>query len=474
MNARNELWQHLLSDKRFGDQEPAQVGEEQTRSPFDRDYDRLVYSSAFRRLQDKTQVFPLSKTDYTRTRLTHSLEVSCVGRALGAAAGKYLKFKQGIPSLDPQQTGTIVATACLAHDLGNPPFGHSGEDAIREWARQRVRQKQTRDAKVEKCLVELESANEIQDLYQFEGNAQNFRIATRMFPQLGSLAFTFAVLGAMTKYPCPSVFPNRCKRNLNNVSEKKFGYFTSESKEAISIFSALGMKEKVRGVFSRHPLSFLTEAADDICYSIIDLEDSFKLRFIDYQKVEELLLPLAERDQRIKTNKHCLHKLPEDVRVSKLRAAAISVLTEQCLQEFKNRLGEIEEGKLEHSLVSLCDTAKDYRALRNHMKSKVYLEFDVVQIEATGFCVIQGLLDRFSRALVVKRDSKEDLKVRQLFPSQYLTARPEQSLRSINALVEGLNHYERLMAVTDYVSGMTDTFAVELFQKLSGIRIADH
>ena len=288
--SRQEQWTKSLSYQRlFGMSYPAT---ENSRSEYQRDYDRIVFSSAFRRLQDKTQVFPLSQTDYTRTRLTHTLEASSVGRTLGILAGKHL-IKSGL-ACEPEDIGTIVATAALAHDLGNPPFGHSGESAIQTWARQHLPKPES-GAMVAKATLRVRragseiipmSAEELADFHSFEGNAQGFRILVRTGARTrkGGMRPTLATLGAMTKYPRPSMLRGYTFKQ-NAISEKKPGYFQNDGAMALRAFRNLGMIEKELGVFSRHPLAFLTEAADDICYSIADLEDGFKLGVVTFSEV---------------------------------------------------------------------------------------------------------------------------------------------------------------------------------------------
>jgi dGTPase len=267
-------WQHLLSSKRIN--QKSDTGSAASRSAFEQDYDRIIFSHPFRRLQDKTQVHPLPEEDFVHTRLTHSLEVSSVGRSLGKRVGEVIIQRH--PELQQQFSlfdfGAIVAAASLAHDLGNPPFGHAGEDAISDFFKEHA---------YGKTWASAVKPAEWEDLIRFEGNAQGFRILNN--EQYG-LKLTFATLGAFTKYPCPALFPERDKKKK---SQKKFGFFQSEAEEFEAIAQELGLIRDRGFSYSRHPLAFLVEAADDICYSIIDLEDGCRLRLLSFDETVDLL-----------------------------------------------------------------------------------------------------------------------------------------------------------------------------------------
>ena len=256
---RSERWQQLISPRRVGrlssQQPPRQATPDELRTAYDIDHDRIVFSSAFRSLHDKTQVFPLSTSDYTRTRLTHSIEASSVGRSLGLLAGQLL-CRQGV-EVEPSHLGTIVATACLAHDIGNPPFGHSGEAAIQHW----VSKRWPAFERVERPGAKhpFATPSEWKDVERFEGNAQGFRILTRLQSrtQRGGLRYTAATVGAMSKYPRPSLLPGGRERDRRYISEKKFGFFQDDAELAHETFQTLGLCEREPGLFSRHPLDFL-------------------------------------------------------------------------------------------------------------------------------------------------------------------------------------------------------------------------
>ncbi len=460
---RIERWKKLLSDKRLGetptDREEPDREEPEGRSGFDRDYDRIVFSSAFRRLQDKTQVFPLSQSDYTRTRLTHSVEISCIGRSLGQMAGKFLQ-KKGVlrQSVNYADIGTIVAAACLAHDTGNPPFGHSGESSIQHWAEKRFKSPISQESK----LVDLiKDEKEQQDFLGFEGNAQSFRIYSKLQgrERRGGLRLTLATIGALTKYPRPSII---------DVAHKKFGYFQDDQKLALEAFRGLGLleKEKDSGVFQRHPLAFLMEAADDICYAIIDIEDAWRLKIVPYSKVEPVFLPIAETI----TNPPVASGEQESTKIAKLRALAIHVLTMQCINVFQDNIKDIENGKFKESLINKTPSYNDYKELIALARNQVYTNERVLQIEYVGFQAIGGLLEIFSSAILSNNPNPKDKKLRQLFPMQQLQF-SEQQFNTHEEYLNSLTHYQRLLAVTDYISGMTDSYAVDLYQKLSGIKL---
>ncbi len=477
---RRDLWTAFLSDQRlYGKSYPAT---ENSRSEYQRDYDRIVFSSAFRRLQDKTQVFPLSQSDYTRTRLTHSLEASSVGRTLGVLAAKHL-VKLGV-KCEPHDLGTIVAAAGLAHDLGNPPFGHSGEAAIQFWAKRRLPLPESAPA-VTKATLRARRARassipmtseELSDFHLFEGNAQGLRILVRTAARTrkGGMRPTAATLGAMAKYPRPSSLRGYEFR-ADAVSEKKPGYFQNDAGMAMKAFRIVGMTERKPGVFSRHPLAFLTEAADDVCYAIADVEDGFKLGVVTFEEVRDVLVPLASADVGFTEATYLDHS----ARLSRIRASALSVLVSECIAAFRDNLEEMERGVLEIPLLNLSSVSDKYKAIKNLAKQKVYRSERVLQIEYAGYQTLAGLLDMFYAALCAPQDGGRDEKLRKLLPHNFLwraglrNRAVEAGGDPVDFYLQFMTPYERLLAVTDYVSGMTDRFAVQLFQRLSGIRLPE-
>ena len=461
LNDAHDVWNKLLTSKRLGRTTPPGY-EDVDRNDFERDYDRIVFSNAFRRLQDKTQVFPLSKNDNTRTRLTHSIEVSCVGRSLGRKVQRFLAKCQPLPA-NSSDVPTIIAAACLAHDIGNPPFGHSGEAAIQEWAKKNV----AADGKA-KFLVE--TSQQARDLHEFEGNAQAIRVLSRIQwrRRLGGMQLTLATLGTIMKYPCGSVI-NEQSRNKGRVEQKKFGYFEDERELIVPALRELGMLEYETDAFSRHPLAFLVEAADDICYAIIDLEDSVDQKVITDKEASDLLEPLVKRVREGATFND--YGYEGRARIEWYRAYAIQALVTECAKVFEDHIADILNGELHASLIDLSDTRDEYNEVKKVVKGKAYKDHRVLEVEAAGFQVISGLLDYFAPALVTPESerSKAEEKLFWLFNEGYLQ-KPGDKVDREEAILS-LTTYQRLLAATDYISGMTDSFAVDLYQKLSGIRL---
>lgn len=441
---RAERWRRLLTTSRlFHESRGSSTSE--GRSEFERDHDRVIFSSAFRRLKDKTQVFPLSPTDYTRTRLTHSLEASCVGRSLGYQAA--LTLRRARRADETSDIPTLVATACLAHDIGNPPFGHSGEDAISRWAESR------------RATLGL-SEQEQRDLESFEGNAQGFRIMARLQNRLrrGGIQPTLALLGAMTKYPRSSS-PIRPPTE-GRASEKKYGYFQDDGEAAMHAFNELGLVERAAGMYARHPLAFLTEAADDICYVVMDLEDAFKLRIIPFEVASDWLRRLIGEPKEPEGD---YRKSSE---VSRLRAGAVHSMTMACARAFEDNLEAIEDGTFDVPLISMTKFAEQHKALKKFEQKNVYNDGRVLQIEYAGYQTIGGLLDMFGDAALAETPTRQQEKLLKLLPED-LFDRPGVPKDDRLALTR----YQRVLAATDFVSGMTDSYAVELFQRLSGIQL---
>ncbi|PTL76774.1 dGTP triphosphohydrolase [Vitiosangium sp. GDMCC 1.1324] len=470
-NPRTERWRQLLSPHRVGDKKdrPPQQESLDERTAYDVDYDRIVFSSAFRSLHDKTQVFPLSSSDYTRTRLTHSIEASSVGRSLGQLAGRSLK-RQGV-EVEPSHLGTLVAAACLAHDIGNPPFGHSGEAAIQHWVEKHFQHFEHVEKRDKQHPFATES--EWKDLESFEGNAQGFRILTRLQARNrdGGLRYTVATVGAMSKYPCPSVLPGRRERKKGGpISEKKFGFFQEDAQLAREVFRTLGLKEREADVFSRHPLAFLVEAADDICYALIDLEDSAKLGLIPMEEACSLLESVAAMQLGFHPLKE---KVDWESRLGRARAGAIFALIHECVAGFEENVRDMEEGRFEQSLMSARPEAdRKVKDITGITRKKGYESERVLQIEAAGFRTLGGLLDMFALAVLADKPDREEKKLRQLLPLEFFQ-RPGPYLEDRDEAILRLTPYQRLLCVTDYVSGMTDGFAVELYQRLSGIKLPE-
>lgn len=458
--AATVLWKRLLSDERSGN--PSKnSSKDLTRSEFERDFDRIVFSSPFRRMQDKTQVFPLSKNDFTRTRLTHSVEVSCVGRSLGRRMSALLKASR-FDEAGAVDIGGIVAAACLAHDIGNPPFGHSGEDAIQTWAKTHI------GVSGSKRPIEFETVEQVADLHSFEGNAQGLRIVTKLYDtrRYGGAKLTLATLAAMAKYPCGSLVEGKA-REKGLIEQKKFGYFQDDRDFACDIFRKLGMKEYAPFAFKRHPLVYLVEAADDICYAVMDLEDSVDQGLIDLKEASVLLEPLAKQfsDQQAITGYGGIQ------RFRWLRALAIQGLVNSCMAVCKNNISAIQNGEFAYSLVDKCRVEDEYNQVKAKVKEHAYFNRRVLQVELVGYKVIGGLLDIFVSALR-SSETSQSRKYLALMSPAYLGAKSKSPTDVLRA-VEKLSEYQRVMAATDFVCGMTDTFAVDMFQKLSGIELPE-
>ncbi|MBK9098675.1 MAG: deoxyguanosinetriphosphate triphosphohydrolase [bacterium] len=446
-------WEKLLTDSRLGEKAQPKQKLQDGRSEFQKDFDRIVFSPAFRRLQDKTQVFPLPESDFVHTRLTHSLEVSCVGRSLGNLVGETIIKRN--PSLVHRFTkfhfGEIVAAACLAHDIGNPPFGHSGEDAIAEYFRSGNGQKFKSKIKDEKKWT---------DLIKYEGNAQGFRIITKLQnPKVkGGLNLTYSTLAAVTKYPRESLIGVQ-NNSIQNKAYRKYGFFQAEKDIFNEVANATGLdcvKNKKAYWWYRHPLAFLIEAADDICYRVMDLEDGFRLGLISFKETEELLRPLVSK--QVLRN---YHDKNEKDRIGYLRAVAINELVNELAKVFLDEEKNILTGKFENELISEIKRANALKRIKEISIAKIYKSRSVVEREVAGYEVLGGLLETFIdsyNAAYERKISSKNKSVFALLPSRIGEKIPDDL-------------YLRLLRIIDFVSGMTDSFAVSLFRKIKGISL---
>ncbi|MDY0780429.1 deoxyguanosinetriphosphate triphosphohydrolase [Tenacibaculum sp. IB213877] len=440
-------WEQLLSLKRFGDttkRERAQ--QDETRLGFEVDFDRIIFSSAFRSLQDKTQVIPLSKTDFVHTRLTHSLEVSVVGRTLGRKVGKVLLERH--PKLQElgytfNDFGAIVAAASVMHDIGNPPFGHSGEKAIGEYF------KTGNGLQYKSDLTE----KEYQDLTDFEGNANGFKIVTENKAGAeGGLRLSYATLGAFMKYPKESL----PKKPTKHIVDKKYGFFQSEKGAFLDVAEDLGLLQKEsNGIsFYRHPLAYLVEAADDICYTIIDFEDGINLGLIEEDYALEYMIKLVKNT--IDSKKYHSLQYKKD-RVSYLRALAIGVLINEAVDIFLANEEAILKGEFDKSLLDKCKYEAQMNDIINISVDKIYKSKEVIEKEVAGYKIIADLLDVFVTALNNKFNAKQsnyDKLVLNLLPREY-----QQEKESL---------YSRIMQICNYVAGLSDGYAIRLHKKLTG------
>ncbi|MDR1528984.1 MAG: deoxyguanosinetriphosphate triphosphohydrolase [Burkholderiales bacterium] len=442
-------WRALLSRHRIGTSEVVESAPD--RSVFQQDYDRIVFCSAFRRLKDKTQVFPLAQSDYVRNRLTHSLEASCVGRSLGTKVGHEVVKKHSLQGdLHASDFGAVVAAACLAHDIGNPPFGHAGEDAIREWC-----------AAPDGALDQLGlTGAQRADFERYEGNAQGFRLLTALQSpsNRGGLQLTAATLMAFSKYPCASDITPL----LGGRSVKKFGFFQSEAALFGKAAKNVGMILRADGVWRRHPLAFLVEAADDICYRIVDLEDASRIGIIPYHDVEELLLDVA--GGAAKTPRLATIREPKE-RIEYLRAKSIGALVDEIATLFLDHEEAIVSGEYDCALLDESKKKETLDKIEELSLDKIYVARSAMEIEAAGCEVISGLLDLFFTA-VCQHASPNPASIRSRV---LMTLLPEQFLSDQRK--PDADPYLRLLKVVDFICGMTDSYAITLYRRLKGIEL---
>lgn len=435
-------WERLLSNKRLG-QEDLYERHKDDRSEFMRDYDRLIFSAPFRRLQNKTQVFPLPGSVFVHNRLTHSLEVSCVGRSIGNEVARLLKERHaGCDTVHWEEISDIVSAACLAHDLGNTPFGHSGEKAIASYF------SESKGVTLKEGMSDLEW----NDFIHFEGNANSFRLLTHQFNgrREGGFVMTYSMLASIVKYPYSS--------NLAGA-KGKFGFFRSERNDFIKIADELGMKcvQKDEGSvkYCRYPLVYLVEAADDICYLIMDMEDAHKLKLLTTEETKRLLLLFIEENRLEHTQRICSMVQDVNEQIAYLRSCVIGLLIRECTQVFVDHEEEILEGTFEGSLVKHLGerTRKAYEECARLSVSRIYRSRDVVDVELAGFRVISILIDLMIEAVTHPEKAY----------SRLLISRVSEQYD-----MEADTLYGKVQAVLDYISGMTDVFALDLYRKING------
>ena len=440
-------WKQLISNKRFG-QEHKHAERHDDRSEFKRDYDRLIFSSAFRRLQNKTQVFPLPGSIFVHNRLTHSLEVASVGMSIGNDISRRVIQKR--PELKDtlvEEIGTIVSAACLAHDLGNPPFGHSGEKAIQTFFSEGAGQK----------IKSMVSSEFWDDITHFEGNANAFRILTHRFKgrRQGGFVMTYSMLASIVKYPFASCLAG---------NHGKFGFFASETESYRKIADELGIFCKSAPgeplKYARHPLVYMVEAADDICYEIMDIEDSHKLKILSFAETEHLLLSFFDEEIQQKIRQRIIDEelTDENEKVVYMRASVIGKLENECVAAFLAHEEEILAGTFEGCLIDHISERqkKAYKECEKISYSKIYQSKPVLDIELSGYQIMATLMEVFIEAAVN--------------PSRFYS---KQLLRRVSSQydIENENLEERIMAVIDYISGMTDIYALDIYQKINGISL---
>ncbi len=443
----NMKWQELISNIRLG-QESRHSERHDDRSEFKRDYDRLIFSAPFRRLQNKTQVFPLPGSIFVHNRLTHSLEVASVGMSLGNDAAKTIIARR--PELAGslfEEIGTIVATACLAHDMGNPPFGHSGEKAM-----------QTFFTEGEGAFLKERLKPEIwSDITHFEGNANAFRLLAHRFcgRREGGFDMTYTTLASIVKYPCSSMAAG---------GKGKFGFFEEERPIYEKIAAKLGLKKlSVEGEplrYARHPLVYLVEAADDICYEIMDLEDAYKLKILSFTEASGLMLGFfSEEEQR-----HIMQRIDHECitdgneQINYIRACAIGKLVNLCTAAFVNNEQEILDGTFSGSLIDHIDEGprEAYRHCSEVSRRKIYNSKPVLDIELSGYRIIDTLMQSMTEAAV--------------HPDRFYS---KQLINRVSSQydIHSDSLDSRILAVVDYISGMTDVYALDIYQKINGISL---
>ncbi|NLB25964.1 MAG: dNTP triphosphohydrolase [Bacteroidales bacterium] len=440
-------WYSLLSVKRLGMEDWSHETDPEDRTQFQRDYDRIIFSSPFRRMQNKTQIFPLPEHIFVHNRLTHSLEVASVGRSLGNLLADKLVTEFPDSNI-VREIGTIVSAACLAHDLGNPPFGHSGEAAISNFF----------ENGAGKEFYNKLTAEEWSDFARFDGNANALRLLTHQFngKRPGGFALTFPTLASIVKYPYESVL----------ATEQKFGFFQSEKDNYRFIAEELRISVKRRDPdeYVRYPLVFLVEAADDICYQIMDLEDACKLGILSHEKVKELYMGFydpAEDKSIIKNIETVLKRVTDkNEQISYLRAGVIGKLVRESISVFFKNYNEILNGTFQKNLVA-CLEKREAEAMREVIEisfSDVYAFRSVVEIEIAGFKIIGTLLEEFVGA-VINPEDKYNRRILTLLPDQY---KPESD-----------RLYHKIQTAVDFISGMTDVYALDLYRKIKGINLPE-
>ena len=439
-------WEQLMSLKRQGDQHKRLRSEQdETRLGFEVDYDRIIFSSHFRSLQDKTQVIPLSKNSFVHTRLTHSLEVSVVGRSLGRTVGRAILNKHphlsSIHGFQANDFGAVVAAAALAHDIGNPPFGHSGEKAIGDFFKSGSGQNYQKDM----------TPQEHQDLCDFEGNANGFKMMTESRNGvIGGLRLSYATLGAFMKYPKGSL----PKTPSKHCADKKYGYFNDDREFFEEVAAELGLKHQGSGRYTRHPLAYLVEAADDICYTIIDFEDGINLGWISEEVALEFLVRLVK--DNIQTEKYSKLDKGKD-RLAYLRSLAISRLIQEACDIFLQNETRLLNGEMESTVLTQCQFKAQIDDILKVSKEKIYQHPEVLRKEIAGHKMLTDILSAYTHAALNIKQGTPRFFDRLLIQEAGLEISPQNSV------------YGVLMAVSYFVSQLTDSNALSLSSRLNGI-----
>lgn len=427
-----------------------------SRTDFQRDFDRIIFSASFRRLQNKTQVFPLPGSVFVHNRLTHSLEVSSVGRSMGSAVGEFI-FNQFEKDLDESAQNfylhnlhNVIAAACLCHDVGNPAFGHSGEDAIASYF-----------DKNEQDLKSKFNEKEWADLVNFEGNANAIRVLTHQQngKDEGGTQLTYTTLASIAKYPCEAI-----AKKKGIIHRKKFGFFQNEKETFLNIAKSVDMLQESEEptIFKRHPFVWLVEAADDICYNIIDMEDAHRLGIVSTSDCENLFFELIKSEngntKRVEDKLAVLTNANE--RISYLRAKVINALINKSIELYQQRFPEIMAGTLDKALLDIYKIDNpSLQEIENFSIEKIYNHKNVIEIENAGYNVMYELLNHFIPSILTAKEERKsyDKMALKLLPAQFL--------------YEEGSEYQKVLGILDFVSGMTDNFATDLYRKIKGIDI---
>ncbi|HEY4540193.1 MAG TPA: deoxyguanosinetriphosphate triphosphohydrolase [Faecalibacter sp.] len=450
-----EILNHIYTNQRSNSNDTSDA-----RSEYQRDYDRIIFSSAFRRLQNKTQVFPLPGSVFVHNRLTHSLEVSSVGRSMGNLVGKFIVENYDLAPSSYEfynySIHDVISAACLCHDIGNPAFGHSGEDAIASYF-------DRHESELKDFFTEAEWG----DLINFEGNANAIRILTQQQngKSEGGLRLTYSTLASIAKYPCESI-----AKDKSQLHRKKFGFFQAQKEMFKTIADKTGMIVESEDpiIYKRHPFVWLVEAADDICYSIIDVEDSQRLGIIDHDKCKRLFLNLVESlnpDQFDKTKAQLKSISDKNDRIAYLRAKSINLLTQKSVQVYQDNFETIVQGEFKTALLDIIkdetvnETKKVLTEIQRFSRENIYNHRSVLEIENAGYNVMSELLSQFIPPILKEESERKNFekKALKLVPNQFL--------------YEKGSKYQKVMGILDYVSGMTDNYATELYRRIKGIEI---
>ena len=463
-------WNNLLSKERLNAKTYPDNNDFDIRSEYQRDIDRILFSSAFRRLQDKTQVMPLAQNDYVRNRLTHTLEVSSVGRCLGKLAGNFiLSYENNLNGkYVPDDFANVVVAACLAHDLGNPPFGHFGEYSIGKYFKSYYESKPK---------VQLDDS-QWEDLKQYEGNAEGLRIMTSnsLNRMDGGMRLTFATLGAFSKYTCTSIrkeltefgMTHYARVNENkevhfNKTLSKVGIFQTEKHIFKEIASKQGLVKLTKDgsdnlAWCRNPLAFIMEAADTITYHIVDLEDGYKMGIVKYEEAEYLFYTILKNTHDPRCDINDWQKLKNnDDKIGSLRSKALNSLIHESFQVFKENYELMMYGMFDKEIADCIKSAELLNNIKdNFTKDKIFSHSSVIDLEIAGFKVINGLLEVLVSA-VENPDDRYSKRIIEKMPKTYSSI-----------LGSRISDYEKLLTCANYVSRMTDSYALQQYRIISG------